>query len=115
MIWAARSIVAGPFLLVIVHRVLGIEATTGFLKAWLVPGVAIGVMVAGVLAVHSHAPINYPPAKLLLIQVPLGAAAYVGTILLIKRELIFSLLALVTAGRGRKAVPAATPEAPVSP
>jgi PST family polysaccharide transporter len=115
VIWSARSIIAGPFLLIVIHRMLGADATVGFLKASVVPFIAIAAMSAAVLAVEWHAPVGYPPAKLLLMQVPLGALVYVGTILLIKRELIFNFIALVLAGRDRKAVPGATPEAPVSP
>jgi O-antigen/teichoic acid export membrane protein len=114
VIWSARSVVAGPFLLLVVHRVLGRDATMGFLKAWFVPWVAITAMVAAVLAVEYHAPIGYHPAKLLLIQVPLGAIVYVATVLLIKRELIFRFIALIAAGRSREPVPGPTPEAPVS-
>jgi PST family polysaccharide transporter len=115
VIWSARSIVAGPFLLVIVHSVLGRSATSGFLKATVGPVVAIVAMVAAVLAVEWHLPVGYPPAATLLIQVPVGALVYSAVMLLLKRDLVFGLISLVLAGRHAKPVAAAGTESQATP
>lgn len=109
VIWSARSIVAGPFLLVVVHRVLGGEATIGFFKSWLAPSVALAAMVAAVVAIEWSMPAGYGPGKLLLIQVPAGALVYLSVITVMKRQLVLGALGFLVS-RGRKPVPQTGPE-----
>lgn len=103
-IWALRVIVVAPFLLAVVHRLLGPASTVDLLKGMLAPLIAITAMVGAVAATNSGLLEGRSPLSSLLIEIPLGAAVYVAAMTLIKRDLMLRFLGFVAAGvRGQKA------------
>jgi O-antigen/teichoic acid export membrane protein len=97
-IWAVRVVIVAPFLLGMVHRLLGRAATIQFFKVLLAPLMATAAMVGVIAVVNAEFLAGRSPLHLLLIQIPLGAAVYVLVMALIGRDALKRFLAFVIAG-----------------
>lgn len=100
IIWSARSAIAGPVLLVLVHRVLGGPAIVGFFAGLRTPLASVAAMVVVVAVIAAAMPVTVSPLALLLIQIPSGVAVYAAAVWLMDRSLVRRFIAFVIGRSG---------------
>jgi O-antigen/teichoic acid export membrane protein len=103
LIWALRVVVLAPFILSMVHQLLGPAATTQILKGSVAPLIATSAMVAAITAMTIEVLPGRSSLEILLVQVPLGAVVYAAVMGLINRDVLQRFLSFIAAGlRGTK-------------
>ncbi|WP_077036412.1 oligosaccharide flippase family protein [Pelomonas sp. KK5] len=90
-VWLAREALGFPIMLWLVRRGAGIRLADQ-LRGVVTPLVAAAVMVAAVLAARAH--FSLPALPQLALLVVVGAASFIGTLLLIDRALLREVLQL---------------------